>query len=57
MAQRVTNADLARKLDALIDRFNLVEAEHKVAKWVLRLLGASFGGIIAWIITHFKSHN
>ncbi len=54
---RVTNADLDRKLDALIERFNVVEAEHKVAKWVLRLLGASFGGIITWIVTHWKSHN
>jgi hypothetical protein len=53
---RVTNADLDRKLDELIARFNVVEAEHKVAKWILRLLGAVFGSIVTWIVTHWKGH-
>jgi len=57
MASRVTNADLDRKLDALIERFNVVEAEHRVAKWILRLLGGVFGGIVTWIIAHYKSQH
>lgn len=54
MASRVTNLDLSKKLDALSARLDVIEAEAKVAKWVLRLLGTVFGSIITWFVTHRK---
>jgi hypothetical protein len=58
---RVTNSDLATQLDELSglvrllgERISIIEMEAKVAKWVLRLLGATFGGLITLIITHWK---
>jgi len=45
MAQRVTNADLAEKLDKLAERVSafdkqlaVIETEARVAKWVLRAI-------------------
>ena len=50
-SNRITNADLDRKLDALLERFSVIEAEHKVAKWILRLLAwpwAARGSLERW---------
>lgn len=54
---RVTNADLANQLHDLSKRLDVIEAEAKVAKWVLRLLGAVFGSIVTWIIAHWKGNS
>lgn len=51
---RVTNADLANQLHELSKRLDVIEAEAKVAKWLLRLLGAVFGSIVTWIIAHWR---
>lgn len=58
---RVTNADLAAQLKDLSglvtllgQRISVIEMETKVAKWVLRLLGATFGSIVTYIIVHLK---
>lgn len=56
MASRVTNADLAAKLDALNERMTVIETEAKVAKWVLRVLGAFFATIAAAFIRGFVKH-
>ena len=60
-SSRVTNADLAAKLEDLSglvtvlgQRISVIEMETKVAKWVLRLLGLTFGSIVTFIIAHFK---
>lgn len=69
MAHKVTNTELALKLDAikeetdkqseqlriLTERIQAVEIEAKVAKWLLRLLGAVFGSIVTYLIAHFRS--
>jgi len=61
MAQRVTNADLAKQLtelsglfQTLNERLRVIEVEAKVAKWVLRTIGLAFGSIITWVVTHWK---
>lgn len=58
---KVTNAELADKLDKVQDRLDhlqerllAIEYEARVAKWVLRLLGAVFGSIVTYIIAHWK---
>lgn len=76
LVSKVTNTELALKLDAikdetdkqsqelmaqsaqlriLTDRMNAIEVEAKVAKWLLRLLGAVFGSIVTYLIAHFRS--
>jgi len=62
MAARVTNADLAKQLtelsglfQTLNDRLRVIETEAKVAKCLLRLLAATFGSIITYIIAHWRS--
>ena len=54
---RVTNADLAEQLKELSglvtvlgQRISVIEMETKVAKWVLRLLGLTFGSIVTYVI-------
>jgi hypothetical protein len=51
---RVTNADLAGMLSAMDRRLTVIETEARVAKWLLRLLGAVFGSIITYAIAHWK---
>jgi hypothetical protein len=51
---RVTNQDLADSIAALSKRLDAIELEAKVAKWVLRLLGAAFTSIVAYIVSHWK---
>ena len=54
MPRSITNRELAQKLDDISSRLNVIEAEAKVARWVLRLLGAVFGSIVTYIIAHWK---
>ena len=51
--RRVTNADLADMLAAMAKRLDVVEAEAKVAKWVLRLIGGMVATVLGTVITHF----
>ena len=54
MAKRVTNHDLMQELSRLSARLDIIEAEAKVAKWVLRMIGLLFGSVITAIVTHWK---
>ena len=51
---RVTNQDLAQRLDQLHERLTSIELEARLAKWVLRTIGLLFGSIVTLIITHWK---
>jgi len=51
--RRVTNQDLADMLAAMAKRLDVVEAEAKVAKWVLRLIGVMMATVLGTVINHF----
>jgi predicted oxidoreductase len=56
VARRVTNADLADKLDALAARLSVVETEARIAKWVLRLIAGMVAAVGASFIGKLFSH-